>query len=111
MECKACSEQLQNEDTFCPNCGSKTGVEARKDFKKSLRFSGFGCGTVILVIIYIVVTANTLSPDDSEKNGLKGAVFLGVPIAIIGALFALRGLNSFFKGRAKKNYKLVKKSK
>jgi len=109
MQCKRCSVTLQAEDKFCPNCGIKTGVDAREDFKKSIGFSGVGCGAGILIIAYITYVANTTPKNDIEGIALKSALFMcGIP-AIIAGILALRGLIYFATGKSKKNYTLVKR--
>jgi len=111
MQCKICSVTLQAEDKFCPNCGIKTGVDAREDFKKSIGFSGVGCGAGIMIIAYITYVANTMPKYDSGGMALKSALFMcGIP-AIIAGILALRGLIAFAIGKSKKNYKLVRKTK
>lgn len=111
MICKSCSEVLTDEDKFCPNCGSKTGVDAKKHFKKSIGFSGVGCSAGVLIIAYITYVANNLPKYDNEGSALKGAVFLCLFPAVISGSLALSGLISFVIGKSKKNYKLVKKTK
>jgi len=111
MQCKRCEQRLTIADSYCPNCGIKTGVEAKKHFKKSIRLSGVGCSAGILIIAYITYVANTMPKYDSGGMALKGAIFLcGIP-AIIAGILALRGLIDFAIGKSKKNYKLVRKTK
>jgi len=111
MQCKRCEQSLTRADSYCPNCGIKTGVEAKKDFKKSIGFSGVGCSAGILIIAYITYVANNLPKYDNEGNALKGAVFLCLFPAVISGSLALSGLISFVIGKSKKNYKLVRKTK
>jgi hypothetical protein len=107
MICKSCSTQLTSLDYHCPNCGVRTGVQAKRSFKWSLGCSGIGLGVAMLCIIgiYVSVTTN-INQYSANTNGLGLAflMLLGLGSALIGVVFAIVGF-------ATKNYKLVRKNK
>ena len=105
MECKACSEQLQNEDTFCPNCGSKTGVEARRLFKWSLGCSGSGCSAALLFvagIYYSVTTNHNFYSANTNALMLAFLTLFALGSALIGVILAIIGFSI-------KKYRLLRK--
>ena len=115
MICRNCETDIQRADTFCPTCGSKTGVEAKTSFKWSLGCSGIGCSVALVAVIALI--AIFTSPTNSNYTGpgledptikplfqLGFTAVLGMSSAFIGLIFALIGLS-------KKNYKLAKKRK
>jgi hypothetical protein len=107
MICKSCSNELTSLDYHCPNCGVRTGVQAKRSFKWSLGCSGIGLGVALLCIIGIYVSMTTninQSSVNTNALGLAYLMLLALGSALIGVVFAIVGF-------ATKNYKLARKNK
>ena len=107
MICKSCSTELTSLDYHCPNCGVRTGVQAKRSFKWSLGCSGIGLGVALLCIIGIYISTTTYISQSSPNTNALGLAFLmllGLGSALIGVVFAIVGF-------ATKNYKLSRTPK
>lgn len=111
MQCKRCEQSLAVTDYHCPNCGIRTGVEAKRNFKWSLNCSGIGCSATILCILIgwgLSIYASQHKEFLQTMGGI--GIILGY-IGLIGLGSGLIGLIIGIAGFSKKNYKLVKKGK
>ena len=60
--CKECGKEISSDAKTCPHCG------------KTVATSGFGCGTVILILIVIAVVSSALHHTDSGVSNYQPAV-------------------------------------
>ena len=110
MICRACSTEIQRADVFCPNCGSKTGVQAKSAFKWSLGCSGIGCSVAILAVLamYLISSSSHYTGASFGDPNAGTIVLLGfLTVFAMGSAFI--GLILALVGFTKKNYKLTKK--
>ena len=111
MVCKRCNQELGTEEYFCGTCGTRTGVEAKRNFKWSLNCSGIGCSATILCILIgwgLSIYASQHRDFLSTMGGI--GILLGF-IGFFGLCSGLIGLIIGLVGFSKKNYQLVKKGK
>lgn len=59
IKCKECGEEVSNKAASCPKCGAPI---------KSLR-KGFGCGTIVLVIIGLVILSSIFRYTERSNKG------------------------------------------
>ena len=105
MICKNCSSDLTALDYYCPNCGMKSGVEARRLFKWSLGCSGIGCSAALLFvagIYYSVTTNHNLYSANTNALMLAFLTLFALGSALIGVILAIIGFSI-------KKYRLVRK--
>jgi uncharacterized paraquat-inducible protein A len=95
MFCKKCEQELTRADKHCPNCGVKTGVEAKSSFKWSLNCSGIGCGVIVLLAVLLYISTITQGPFLQVMNMVVLALIIpALGSALIGVVFAISGFST-----------------
>ncbi len=111
IQCKRCEQVLTTTDQHCPNCGMKSGVEARRLFKWSIGCSGIGCSATVLCALIGWGLSVWASQHKDFLYTMGGVgIILGF-IGFFGLCSALIGLIIGLVGFSTKNYKLTKKGK
>ncbi len=96
MYCKNCGQEINDDATFCPNCGTpcnaNLNVQVNNSSDKPIKGKGIGILLGLLLGLIGLILALCLGDEDAKKGGLIGFLIdLGVSIVISIISFALLG--------------------
>ena len=102
--CRKCSQDLTYTDDPCPNCGAKTGVEAKLTFRLSLKL---GISSIVIFVLSLLLLnfIDLASQDNRGVGYFFFDLFKWVPALCMFA--ALYSIILFFKALSTKKYKNV----